>query len=214
MTFGGTQVFYETCALLLNYPDRPFPAGAQLVPEVARGMPTVSDDGRTYTFRIRSGFRFSPPSNAAVTAETFRRTIERTLHPRTKSYAAYLMGDIVGFAAYHAGRAEHLAGVTARGDTLTVRLRARSPTLPARLASQYFCAVPSNTPISAAGVERIPMAGPYYIASSTPERRLVLRRNPNYGGRRPARFEEIEIDLDVAAARAGDRRRRRAARTT
>ena len=32
------------------------------------------------------------------------------------------------------------------------------------------------------------MAGPYYIASDVPKRRLVLRRNPNYGGDRPARF--------------------------
>lgn len=46
------------------------------------------------------------------------------------------------------------------------------------------------------------MAGPYYFASSTPQRRSVLRRNPNYHGSRPARFKEIEIDLDIAAARA------------
>ena len=41
----------------------------------------LSNDGRTYTFRIRRGFRFSPPSNEPVTAETFRHTIERTLSP-------------------------------------------------------------------------------------------------------------------------------------
>ena len=46
------------------------------------------------------------------------------------------------------------------------------------------------------------MAGPYAIASYTPKRRLVLRRNPNYGGSRPARLREIQIDLDVPAARA------------
>ena len=71
------QVLAATCALLVNYPDKPFPAGAKLVPEVARELPTVSDDGRTYTFRLRSGFRFSPPSDAPVTAEAFRRAIER-----------------------------------------------------------------------------------------------------------------------------------------
>ena len=142
VTPGGNQIFHATCALLLNYSDRPFPEGAQLVPEVAREMPSVSDDGRTYTFRIRPGFRFSPPSNAAVTAEAFRRTIERTLHPRTKSYAPTFMTDIVGLPAFQAGRAKHLAGVSARGDTLTVRLKAPSATLPARLATLYFCAVP------------------------------------------------------------------------
>jgi peptide/nickel transport system substrate-binding protein len=199
---GDAQIFSATCALLFNYPDRPFPTGAQLAPEVAREMPTVSDDGRTYTFRLRSSFRFSPPSNEPVTAETFRRTIERVLHPRTKSYAADYLSDIVGFAAYHRGRAKRLAGITARGNTLTIRLNAPSATLPARLASVDFCAVPPNTPISGAGAEQIPMAGPYYFASYTPKRQLVLRLNPNYRGGRPARFREIELDLDVAAARA------------
>ena len=71
------QLLYATCAKLLNYPDSAGPAGARLRPEVAAAMPTVSRDGRTYTFRIRPGFRFSPPSNEPVTAETFRHTIER-----------------------------------------------------------------------------------------------------------------------------------------
>ena len=44
-----------TCALLYNYPDRPFPEGARLQPEVARGQPSISPDGLTYTFRIREG---------------------------------------------------------------------------------------------------------------------------------------------------------------
>ena len=45
-------------------------------------MPAVSADGRTYRFRVRRGFRFSPPSGEEVTAETFRHTIERALSPR------------------------------------------------------------------------------------------------------------------------------------
>jgi ABC-type transport system substrate-binding protein len=53
------QVLNATCAGLLNVPDRPLPAGLRLVPEVAAGYPSVSHDGRTYTFTIRSGFRFS-----------------------------------------------------------------------------------------------------------------------------------------------------------
>ena len=202
VAFGGTQVYYATCALLLTYPDRPFPDGAKLVPDVAEALPIVSDGGRTYTFRVRTGFRFSPPSNAPVTAESFRHTIERVLHPRTKSFDAFYWADVVGFRAFRAERAKHLAGVTARGDTLTIRLKAPSGTLPARLATTVFCAVPPNTPVSAAGIDEIPMAGPYYFASYSPRRRLVLRRNPNYGGSRPARFREIAIDLNVPAARA------------
>ncbi len=58
------QLTAATCAGLLDYG----PNGLQ--PEVAAAMPTVSRDGRTYSFRVRRGFRFSPPSNEPVTAET------------------------------------------------------------------------------------------------------------------------------------------------
>ena len=74
---------YATCATLLNYPDSAGDAGRELRPEIAAAMPVVSPDGRTYTFRIRPGFRFSPPSGQTVTAETFRYTLERAFSPDT-----------------------------------------------------------------------------------------------------------------------------------
>ncbi len=199
---GSLHIEYATCALLLNYPDRPSPAGAQLQPEVAVAMPTVTDGGRTYTFRLRSDFRFSPPSNAPVTADAFRRAIERGLNPRIESWVPYILGDVVGAGAYRAGRSKRVAGVTARGDTLTIRLTAPSASLPARMAAPWSCAVPPTTPISGPGTERIPMAGPYYFASYVPERHLLLRRNPNYHGPRPAEMREIDIDLAAASTRA------------
>ena len=66
------QLLYATCAQLVNYPDKPGPAGSQLTAEVAQSLPTRSGDGRTYTFKIRPGFRFSPPSDEPVTAQTFK----------------------------------------------------------------------------------------------------------------------------------------------
>jgi hypothetical protein len=60
--WANEQLAYATCANLLNYPDSAGRAGTRLRPEIAAAMPTVSRDGRTYTFRIRRGFRFSPAS--------------------------------------------------------------------------------------------------------------------------------------------------------
>ena len=99
------QLLYATCAKLLNYPDKSGAAGSQLIPEVAQSLPARSADGRTYTFTIRPGFRFSPPSNEPVTAQTFKDTIERTLNPRMKSPYAHEFADIVGAGAYMAGKA-------------------------------------------------------------------------------------------------------------
>jgi YVTN family beta-propeller protein len=188
-----SEVTYATSALLLDYPDSPSPAGSHLHPEVAEGMPAVSDGGRTYTYRIKEGFRFSPPSDQPVTADAFRRAIERVLSPSMQSFGGAVIQDIAGLQAYQDGRARHISGVTARGNTLTIRLTAPSPSLPARLATPYFSAVPPDTPIDPAGIPGIPSAGPYYIATADPNGGRVLKRNPNYGGNRPARTSVIDV---------------------
>ncbi len=175
-----------TCALLYNYPDEPFPQGARLRPEVARGQPSVSPDGRTYTFRLRPGFRFSPPSNEPVTAAAFERAIERA--KRAGTFAGELLGDVTD--------------VRARGNRLVLRLRSPLPNLPSRLAAPYFCAIPPDTPVTAEGIDELPSAGPYYVASHVPDRSIVLRRNPNYSGPRPSRLAEIRYRIEPSPKRA------------
>jgi YVTN family beta-propeller protein len=188
----AAQLEYATCAKLLNYPDRAAPDGTHLVPEVAAAMPTVSADGRTYTFTVRPGFRFS--SGGPVTARSFRRALERFLSPRMNDPNGLhsLFADVVGFRAYESGRSTRLAGVTATASTLTIRLVRPSPTLTTRIAIPELCAVPADTPVRASGVADLPSAGPYYIASHVPNRELVLQRNPYYKGARPR--GPVEID--------------------
>jgi YVTN family beta-propeller protein len=194
----STKLLYATCAKLLNYPDRAGPVGSTLVPEVAQALPAVSDGGRSYTFTIRRGFRFSPPSNAPVTAQTFKYTIERALSPKVKGYGATVLNDIAGARAFLAGKARHISGVTARGETLVIRLVAPAPDFLTRIALPNFCAVPIGTPLDPKGVAAIPMAGPYYIASYTPGQSVVLLRNPNYGGNRPHRLRRMTLTFGVS----------------
>ncbi len=111
------QMLYETCAGLLTYRDVSGAAGERLVPDVATALPTVSANGRTYTFTIRKGFRFSPPSGAPVTAETFEHTIDRMLSPGLYGYERGFFGDIVGEAAYNAGKVKRLVGVSPTATT-------------------------------------------------------------------------------------------------
>jgi YVTN family beta-propeller protein len=178
---------YATCALLLNYPDRPGADGARLRPEVAAAPPEVSRDGRTYTFDLRSGFRFSPPSGEPVTAAAFKRAIERARDPKMRSYGALLMADVTH--------------VRARGNRLVIELTKSDPSFPAKLATTIFCAVPPGTPIDPEGVDAVPSAGPYYVASYEPDKSLVLRRNPGYAGFRRPRLREIRYTGEIPPQR-------------
>ena len=202
--FFDSQRAYATCAALFNYPDEPAPEGSMLEPEVAAGPPEVSDDGRTYTFEIRSGFEFSPPSDRAGDRGRVRAPIERVLEPEPE----------VLWRQHHPGHRRG-AGVRLRGGgrrrrspgdrrQLVVRLTAAAPDIVARLSTPWFCAVPPQTPIAPIGSSLIPSAGPYYVESYDPESRIVLRRNPNYDGDRPAGFEEIDYELGIPPDRAVD----------
>jgi ABC-type transport system substrate-binding protein len=187
----GWQVLYSTNTTLLNYPDRPGAAGARLVPEAAAAMPTVSADGRTYTFRVRSGLRFSDGS--PVTAAAFKRAIERAADPRQASPAIAFLHDVVGADARNAGRGSSVTGVTARGQTLTVRLTRNNPTFLAEIAMPFFGAVKPNMPINPRGENTYPSAGPYRIVSRDVGRQVVLERNRFYRGSRPQNPDRIVI---------------------
>jgi streptogramin lyase len=201
------QLQQATCAPLLGYGNR-----SELVPEAAAAPPSVSPDGRTYRFTIRSALRFSPPSNAPVTARTFKYSIERALSPQLGPRAPALRdaSDIVGLHAYRTGAAAHIAGISTTGDKLTITLARRAPDFPERIAATYFCPVPLGTPAVADGLQDpIPSAGPYYLSANQGGTVAVLRRNPNYHGPQPHRLDAIvfrqyaPIGEMVARVRAG-----------
>ena len=200
LTFANLQISKATCANLYNYPDASGAAASRIIPEVARGMPSVSEDGSRQTITIRRGFRFSPPSGEPVTAETFRHVIERTLSPRWHASVMDFRDapDIVGLRAYQAGHARHISGLSASGDRLTIRLAHPDPALAQRLALPVFCAVPDDAPVAAR--PRLPMAGPYYVSAYSPGKQVVLARNPNYGGQRPAHLSTIDITIGESPA--------------
>ena len=173
---------YATCANLMIYPDEGGAAGSELRPEVAAGLPSVSADGRTYTFRIRPGFRFSPPSNQEVTAATFKYTLHRAFAPT--------------YSGWNSDVAANVSRISARGDTLSITLKHADGAFLTQLSQPQFCPVPIGTPVyhdSPNGptvVRPIPSDGPYYVATNSSDR-TVLLRNPKYGGRRQRQAQRI-----------------------
>jgi peptide/nickel transport system substrate-binding protein len=163
-----------------------------VVPELAAGYPKISDGGRTYTFTIRKGLRFS--TGAPVTARDVAHTINRFLDPSMKSVAAGYFPDVVGARDVLAGKAKVASGVVARGSTLTIRLTQPNGDFAARAAT--LCVVPQSLPPDPEGAKApIPAAGPYYVSQYVPGQHVVLARNPFYRGTRPHHVDEFDIDL-------------------
>ena len=182
-----------TCARLMTYPDRQPPQSYRLVPEVAAAPPKVSNGGKTYTFALRRGFRFS--DGKPVDARAFARGINRTLAPDLKSLGTRYMDDIVGARAVLAGRATSARGVVPHGYRLVVRLVRPLGDFPARTSMPFFCAVPPNLPADPEGRGAFPGSGPYYVSEYRPGQRVTLKRNRYYRGKRPHLVDGFTADL-------------------
>ena len=131
-----------------------------------------------------------------MTAKAFATAINRTLAPGVDTYAAAYTEDIVGAEAVRDGSRRNAKGVVAKGNRLVITLKHRTPDFPARMTMPAFCAVPPNTPPDPEGIKTpLPAAGPYYIAEYVPGRKVVLKRNPHYGGTRPQHVESFVADL-------------------
>ncbi len=180
------QILDAACAKLVGYPDKAGVAGTKLTPDAAVGFPTVSKDGKTYTFTVRSGWRSN--TGQTLTAANFAAAINRDLNPKMQSPAVpFITGasGIVGAQAVADGKAATASGVKASGQKLTITLLKPDGSLLPKLAMDFFCPIPTNTPITADGINTFASFGPYYVASRQVGRQIIVRQNPNYKGPRP-----------------------------
>ena len=187
------QIEYSTCVKLTNYPDLPGDAGCVSTPEAASSLPTISADGLTYTYTVPAGkFKFN--TGEPVTAATFQHALERDLNPKQASYfgAVFLAPFIKGASDYKGKPGEHVSGITVSGDQLTIHTTQKDGSMVQKLSTPFACAIPNDTPVDPKGVHTIAGAGPYYISDFTPNRSIVLKKNPNYTGDRPAYADEID----------------------
>ena len=192
---NGWAFLYAINQQLLNYPDKPGNAGGnQLQPEAAAGFPVVSKDGKTYVFTVKSGIKFSDGS--ALTAAAFARAITRVCHPDMGSPAIAFATNIQGCQAFNEKKG-NLTGVRAAGQKLTVRLVQPDPTFLSQISMPFFASVKPNMPINPKGESVYPSTGPYTIASREIGRSVVIERNKQYKGNRPANADRMVITVNT-----------------
>jgi oligopeptide transport system substrate-binding protein len=169
---------------------------------------TVSDDGRTYTFRLRDGLRFSDGS--PLTANDVARSWLRILDPATGGTAPDVLSVIHGARERLTGSPEEEVGIQAPdATTLVVELRHAASYFPAIAATPTAFVVPPTADSSQdwQTVDGFIGSGPY-VAESLDDTRLVMRANDRYVAGPPP-IDEIDwittVEGDSVAAYADDR---------
>ena len=167
MTGDGLTAFNQVSGL----------AGTQPVPDLATSLPAPTDGGRTYTFQLRPGIRYS--NGRPVQATDFRSTFER-FYALESSATDY--DGIVGGAQCrkHPKRCDLSRGIVAddRAHTVTFHLTRPDPNFLYKLAFPSAYVLPGGTPRRPAGTHPLPATGPYMIATYRPGRLLRFVRNP------------------------------------
>jgi peptide/nickel transport system substrate-binding protein len=150
--------------------------GAELIPGAAEALPKISADGKTYTFTIRKGLKYSDRS--PVRASDFEHAVKRVLN--LESGGSYLFEGIEGATDYvEAGAPEgDISGIDTDDQTgeVTVRLSAPDGTFSNVLATTFAGLVPSSTPFENQTKSPPPGVGPYEITESVPNRQFTMKR--------------------------------------
>jgi peptide/nickel transport system substrate-binding protein len=166
---------------LLGYSQAGGAETYKVIPDLATGLPTVSDGGLTYTFQLRKGIRYS--TGGVVQPADIRRGIERALlqsgdeFPKLFPYLAVIEG---GRGCVTGERCDLTRGITTSpgSSTVTFHLSKPDPDFLFKLALPDYDAVPASTPLHA----RLPLpaTGPYKIAGWRRKGVVVLVRNPRF----------------------------------
>lgn len=177
-------------------------AGGRLVPGMAERW-TVSADGRTWTFRLRPGLRWS--NGETLDAPQVVASFRRAFAPTTAAPFAELFDALANAREVQAGRMppERL-GVSAPDARTVVFRLTRSAPLPALLT------LPIAFPVYLPAVERhgaqhtrpgtLVGNGAYRLAAWTPQANVLLERNPYFHAARAVRIGRVRFHVTEDAA--------------
>jgi ABC-type transport system substrate-binding protein len=201
ISLEGWSAMWNTYVPLLTYQHADGRAGTKLIPGLARSLPRVSADGRTYTLYLREGLRYSDGS--PVRASDFRHEIERVL--ALHSGGSPFFTHIVGAERFAETGKGGIGGIKTDDASGRIAIELTEPrgTFPYELATLYSAPVPSDTPVEDRSQSPPPATGPYEIVSTRPGRDWTYRRNPEWDAHNAelmpqipgGHFGKIEIDV-------------------
>ncbi|PCH74831.1 MAG: peptide ABC transporter substrate-binding protein [Rhodobacteraceae bacterium] len=156
------------------------PGTTDLVPGLAESY-TISDDGQTFTFKLRAGVKFH--NGREMTAEDVVYSLNRVTNPKTQSPGAGFFGSIDGYDAVADGSATSLSGVSSSGPlSVTIKLSRPDATFLHVMALNFASIVPKEA-VDAAGDDfgKNPVGtGAFSLGEWTIGQRLVFTKNPDY----------------------------------
>jgi peptide/nickel transport system substrate-binding protein len=184
-------------------------------PDLAESYPTISDEGKTITVKLKKGVKFSPPVDREATSADVKYGMERAFLPKLgNGYVNSYWADVEGVKEYVDGKADEISGLQTPDEyTLVMKL-----TRPSAAIAVQALALPAAAPVpkeyaqkfdeekkSTYG-EHVVFTGPYMVENDPktgeitgykPGRSIKFVRNPNWDKStdfRPAYLDSFVFD--------------------
>jgi peptide/nickel transport system substrate-binding protein len=153
-------------------------AGAKVIPGLAEALPEVSDGGKTYKLKLRSGLKYS--DGTAIKASDFENTIKR-LVVSGGPYSSFV-SPIVGLDKLKSCD-DDVAGIVTDDKTgdITIKLTQADTKFPFALAETWTAPTPTaKSPCKGQENPPPPGYGPYTWKIQNPSRQFTLTKNPDF----------------------------------
>lgn len=171
-----------------------FDSKLKVIPALAESWKT-SPDGKTYTFRLRRGVKWS--DGVPLRAQDFVYSWKRLLSPLTAASYAYFLYDIEGAEQFNKGKITDFDKVGIKAlDDLTVQVKLVQPVAHWIYIPTFWVTFPLREDIVTrhgtgwASPGRMVTVGPYVLASHDLDSKISLKANPQYYGMR-SNVEEV-----------------------
>jgi peptide/nickel transport system substrate-binding protein len=198
-TTQGGEVHWLTHLGPYSFAHATGTAGTQIIPSMAEALPTTSDGGKTYTFTLRSGLKYSDGTPVKASDLTF--AIERDLKLGW-SAASFLTSTIAGASDYAKGKAKGISGITTDDNSgkTTIHLVKPYGAFVDVLAIPGVSYLPPSTPMKPEPTNPPVGFGPYVIKNVQNNVGFSMDINPNYASQAipgiPAGHMNINVKVE------------------
>jgi peptide/nickel transport system substrate-binding protein len=200
-TVEGWTAMYDTYLPLLTYAHASGAPGSKVVPALAKGLPRITDGGKTYTLTLRKGLKYS--DGTPVKASDFTSTIERLF--KISSPGSFFYEDIVGAQEFAETKTGGIPGIKTDDKSGKIEIDLVNPrgTFTNELGMLFAALVPPGTPAKNLTADPPPATGPYMISKTEPGRGWSYVRNPQWAKNNSAIMSEFpsghvdKIDIKV-----------------
>jgi len=195
------RMIYRT---LMGYKEDPEKGTYELVPDLASAAPVSSNGGKTWTFKLKQGIKYT--DGTPITAGDIKYGVERSMDPAISHGPQYAKLYLTGADKYTGPTKGPLASIVVPDDsTITFNLKQAVGYWDQLCTLYTFVPVPRAKDTGASYDLNPVTMGPYKFQSYNKQSRIVLVKDPNWSKDtdtlRSQNFQQVVMTMGLDEAR-------------